>query len=300
MTLQNEIKIVEVGPRDGLQNEARSLSAEKRAQFIQSLASCGLKHIEAGSFVRSDKVPQMADTATVYELLADTFESDITLPALVPNMHGFEQATKSKVREIAVFASATEAFSQKNIGCSIDESIDRFEQVAAQALANGMRVRGYVSCVLGCPYEGNVPLENVVSVVERLLSIECYEISLGDTIGSGTPSRTKQLLSELQSIAPIDRFAMHCHDTYGMAIANLYTALECGIRVIDSAVAGLGGCPYARGASGNVATEDVIYLLDGLNLQHGVDLEQLILVGRSICEALDRPVMSKVNNARQF
>jgi isopropylmalate/homocitrate/citramalate synthase len=295
MMLPDQVKIVEVGPRDGLQNEAASLEVEVRVELIKRLMACGLEHIEAGSFVRPDRVPQMADTHGVLSALP--LDGNVSFPVLVPNPRGLSNAIDSGAREIAIFAAATDTFSQKNINCSIDESLSRFEEVARTALDHGMKVRGYISCVMGCPYEGEVAVNAVSEVANRLIEMGCYEISLGDTIGTGTPGRTQDLIETLSADIDSKILAVHFHDTYGQALANIYAALETGISIIDSSIAGLGGCPYARGASGNVATEDVVYMLNGLGIEHGTDLDRLVSVGRFICNKLERPMASKVNLA---
>jgi hydroxymethylglutaryl-CoA lyase len=237
----------------------------------------------------------MANTDRVLSALP--LDGDTSFPVLVPNANGLSSAMQSGAREIAIFAAASNAFSQKNINCSIDESLTRFEEVTRTALDNSIKVRGYISCVMGCPYEGDVAIQGVTSVANKLMDMGCYEISLGDTIGTGTPGRTKQLIEALLSDIDSANLAVHFHDTYGQALANIYAALESGISIIDSSIAGLGGCPYARGASGNVATEDVVYMLNGLGIEHGTDLDRLVSVGRFICNKLERPVMSKVNLA---
>ncbi len=293
--LPTEVSLVEVGPRDGLQNEPVVLDSETRCQFARQLAACGLKRIEAGAFVHPQRVPQMVDSDQVLQGLVH--DTDVSWPVLVPNRQGLESAITAGAREIAVFAAASETFSQHNINCSISESIERFREVVESASAEGLKIRGYISCVMGCPYEGPVEPETVAGVSKRLIDLGCYQVSLGDTIGTGTPLLTRQLIDRLLDTIPKDQLAVHFHDTYGQALANIYAALQAGITTIDSSVAGLGGCPYARGASGNVATEDVVYMLNGLGIKHGVDLEKLIVAGRSICKILGRPVMSKVNLA---
>lgn len=293
--IPESVKIVEVGPRDGLQNESRVLPVPERIRLVQNLTEAGLKQIEAGSFVRPDLLPQVSDTDQVLSGL--NLDAEVGYPVLVPNMRGLESALSAGAREIAVFAAASEAFSQKNINCSISESIRRFSEVAKTAIGQGLKVRGYISCVLGCPYAGAISPEKVLYVAGSLEDIGCYEISLGDTIGIGTPIATQVLIDTITPHIPVERLAVHFHDTYGQALANILVALQAGISVVDSSVAGLGGCPYARGASGNVATEDVVYMLDGMSIHHGIDLGRLIAIGRSICSLLDRPVMSKVNLA---
>ena len=297
MSIPEKVRIVEVGPRDGLQNETATLDTSLRVELIRQLADAGLKNIEAGSFISPKWVPQMANTADVLARL--DLEADTRYPVLVPNLRGMQDALAAGAREIAVFAAASESFSQKNINCSIDESIHRFTEVITLAHAHGIRVRGYVSCVLGCPYEGEIPIQNVVEVTQKLLDLGCYEISLGDTIGTGTPLKTSALIDAVTRSAANEQIAVHFHDTYGQALANIYAALQLGIAVIDSSVAGLGGCPYARGAAGNVATEDVLYMLAGMGIETGVELDKVIAAGRSICEQLDTPVRSKVNLAYQ-
>ena len=286
MNYPPSVKIVEVGPRDGLQNEKTSLDTETRVQLITQLADAGLSYIEAGSFVSPKWVPQMAGSDKVFQQLP--VDTATTYAALTPNMQGLERALQCGVREVAVFAAASEGFSQKNINCSIAESIERFKPVARAALSAGLAVRGYISCVVGCPYEGAVHVESVAQVAEQLLAIGCYEVSLGDTIGVGTPASIDRLLSRLlRDIAP-DKLAIHAHDTYGQALANILIALQLGISTVDSSVAGLGGCPYAHGASGNVATEDLVYMLNGLDINHGVDLPKLIAAGNFISQKLNR------------
>ena len=256
---------------------------------------CGLTDIEVGSFVHPQKIPQMAGTDAV---LADLpLHSGIRFPVLVPNLIGLEKALNAGVKEIAIFAAASETFSQKNINCSIAESIQRFVPVVEQAQQHGVKIRGYVSCVMGCPYEGTLEVEAVIKVVRQLIALGCYEVSLGDTIGTGSPRMTECLIKSLTNDIEINQLAVHFHDTYGQALTNIYAALQLGISVIDSAVAGLGGCPYAKGASGNVASEDVVYLLNGLGISHGIGLDRLVDTGRYICQQLNRPVMSRVNLA---
>ena len=297
MNYPPSVKIVEVGPRDGLQNEKTSLDTETRVQLITQLADAGLSYIEAGSFVSPKWVPQMAGSDKVFQQLP--VDTATTYAALTPNMQGLERALQCGVREVAVFAAASEGFSQKNINCSIAESIERFKPVARAALSAGLAVRGYISCVVGCPYEGAVHFESVAQVAEQLLAIGCYEVSLGDTIGVGTPASIDRLLSRLlRDIAP-DKLAIHAHDTYGQALANILIALQLGISTVDSSVAGLGGCPYAQGASGNVATEDLVYMLNGLDINHGVDLPKLIAAGNFISQKLNRANGSKVGIALQ-
>jgi len=289
------VRIVEVGPRDGLQNEVRTVPTSAKIELINRLADAGLTAIEATAFVSPKWVPQMADNARV--MAGIRRKPGVAYPVLVPNLQGFEAAAAARAEEIAVFGAASESFSRRNINCSIQESLARFEPVAAAAKARNIRVRGYVSCVAGCPYEGDVAPDAVASVAEKLYAMGCYEISLGDTIGVGTPGAIQAMLRAVAERVPLDRLAVHLHDTYGQALANIYAALELGIAVVDSSVAGLGGCPYAKGASGNVATEDVVYLLNGLGIETGVDLEQLAAVGRTICAELGRTPASRVAQA---
>ncbi len=295
MTMPSHVRLVEVGPRDGLQNESTTLSKDVRVELIRRLMDCGLTHIEAGSFVHPQWVPQMAGTDAVLAELP--LDGDTHFPVLVPNQNGLEKALAAGVKEIAIFAAASETFSQKNINCSIAESIRRFMPVVEQAHRHGLKVRGYVSCVMGCPYEGAIAITAVVNVVRQLVDLGCYEISLGDTIGTGSPLMTQRIIESLANDLEINRLAVHFHDTYGQALANIYAALQLGVSVIDSSVAGLGGCPYAHGAGGNVASEDVVHLLNGLGIAHGVNLDKLVDTGRYICAQLDRPVMSRVNLA---
>jgi hydroxymethylglutaryl-CoA lyase len=295
MTRPNRIEIVEVGPRDGLQNETEHLSPAERIDLIEKLALAGLKQIEAGSFVSPQWVPQMAGSDVILESLRD--RDDLRLPVLVPNMQGYENARAAGVREIAVFAAATESFSQKNINCSIDDSLQRFEAVCRQALADNVRIRGYISCVLGCPYEGEVDPANVVQISRDLLQLGCSEISLGDTIGVGTPDKARALIEACATEVGIDRISAHFHDTYGQALANILACIEMGVTTVDTAIGGLGGCPYAKGSAGNVATEDVVYMLNGMNIDCGVDLAALLDITESLCERLKHPPASRVARA---
>lgn len=290
------VSIVEMSARDGLQNEATMVSAAVKAGLVDRLAAAGLQRIEAGSFVSPRWVPQMADSAQVFEQI--TRLPGVVYSALTPNLQGFERAMDAGVDEVAVFAAASEAFSQKNINCSIRESIQRFTNVCEAALERGIRVRGYVSCTLGCPYQGEVPPADVARVVRELLALGCYEVSIGDTIGVGTPVKVQQVLQACLQEARLDKLAMHFHDTYGQALANLLAGLELGVRTIDASVAGLGGCPYASGASGNVATDDVVYMLHGMGLHTGIDLDRLIDTSHWICSQLGRPNHSRVALAR--
>lgn len=297
MTYPRSVRMVEVGPRDGLQNEATTVPTAIKVRLIEALADAGLTAIEAGAFVSPKWVPQMADTAEVLAGIAR--RPGVSYPVLVPNMKGFEAAAAAGCTEIAIFGAASETFSRKNINCSIAESLERFAPVAAKAKAAGMRVRGYVSCVLGCPYEGAIAPEAVADISQKLLALGCYEISLGDTIGVGTPAVAVAMIEAAAKVVPRDRLAVHFHDTYGQALANILACLERGIGVVDSSVAGLGGCPYARGASGNVASEDVLYLLNGLGISTKVNLDKLANSGGLICDYLRRSPASKVAQALQ-
>ncbi len=292
MNLPISVRIVEVGPRDGLQNEKQPVDTATKVALIERLTDAGLRYIEAGSFVNPKWIPQMAGSEEVFEKI-DRIPGT-TYAALTPNMHGYERARDAGATEVAVFAAASELFSQKNINCSIDESIDRFRPVMDAAKTDGISVRGYVSCVAGCPYEGEVEPSKVAHVAKSLLDLGCYEISLGDTIGVGNPGSISRMLQAVSEFVPIDQQAVHLHDTYGQALANLYAALQLGVAVVDSSVSGLGGCPYAKGATGNVATEDVVYLLNGLGIEHGIDLEKLIEAGEFISLHLNRQNGSRV------
>lgn len=296
MSLPSHARLVEVGPRDGLQNEAQPISVADKVQLVDALSNAGLGYIEVGSFVSPKWVPQMAGSAEVFAQIQR--KPGVTYGALAPNLRGFEDALAAGVKEVAVFAAASEAFSQRNINCSISESLERFVPIMEAAKRQGVTVRGYVSCVLGCPYEGAVAAEQVAVVARELYNMGCYEVSLGDTIGTGTAGATRRMFDVVGAQVPRDKLAGHFHDTYGQALANIYASLLEGITVFDSSVAGLGGCPYAKGASGNVASEDVLYLLDGLGIETGVDLERLILAGRQICSVLGRPSGSRVAKAR--
>ena len=289
----NKVRIVEVGARDGLQNEKTVSTADKVA-LINALSAAGLKDIEAGAFVSPKWVPQMADSADVISALD---LPDVNLSALTPNLKGAHAAHAVGIKEFAIFTAASESFCQKNINCSIDESIERFSEVMAFAKANNIRVRGYVSCVLGCPYEGEIDPRAVLSVSQKLLDLGCYEVSLGDTIGVGTAKKVTQLIELLLTHIDKTKLAVHFHDTYGQALTNIYAALSLGIATVDAAVAGLGGCPYAKGASGNVATEDVVYLLQGLGIEHGIDLQRLSDAGWEITKVLGKQPVSKVSVA---
>jgi len=293
--VSESVRIVEVGPRDGLQNEKQVVPAATKVELIERLAACGLRTVEATSFVSPKWIPQLADAAEVYTGVRK--RPGVTYPVLVPNLQGLERALAVGVREIAVFSAASEAFNRKNINASIDESLQRFEPVMERARAEGLRVRGYVSTVLGCPYQGEVPLADVVRVAATLHRMGCYEVSLGDTIGIGTAGKARAMLLAVAESVPMAALAVHFHDTRGQALANLYACLEAGVRVADASVAGLGGCPYARGATGNVATEDVVYLLHGLGYATGVDLDALVETGRWISARLGRENGSRMGKA---
>ena len=283
-----KVIINEVGPRDGLQNEDQTITLENKIKLVNLLVKSGLKSIEAGSFVSPKWVPQMADSLELIHALKLHNVSDVTFSALVPNLKGLASAVKSKISRIAIFASASETFSKKNINCSIEESLDRFTEVVLEAQQYNLQIRGYVSCAFGCPYEGEISTNNVVSVSEKLLQLGCYEVAISDTNGVGTPEQTKLIIEELSESLPIDKIAMHMHDTRGRAIENIQIALSYGISSIDASVAGLGGCPYAPGSSGNVATEDVVNLLNDLGIEHGINLQKLISTGNLISKILKR------------
>ncbi|XP_062375726.1 3-hydroxy-3-methylglutaryl-CoA lyase, cytoplasmic [Sardina pilchardus] len=290
------VKIVEVGPRDGLQNEKEMVSTGVKIQLINMLSETGLPVIEATSFVSSKWVPQMADHVDV--LKGITKSPHVKYPVLTPNLHGYQAAVEAGASEVAVFGSASETFSKKNINCSIEESMLRFKEVISSAKQAGIPVRGYVSCALGCPYEGDIEPAKVTEVAKMLYDLGCYEVSLGDTIGVGTPKSMAMVLQSVMKEVPSSALAVHCHDTYGQALANILIALQMGISVVDSSVAGLGGCPYAPGASGNVSTEDVVYMLHGLGIETGVNLSKVINAGEFICQALNRRTNSKVAQAK--
>jgi len=296
MQLPQKVRLVEVGPRDGLQNEAQLISIADKVQLVDELTASGLSHIEVGSFVSPKWVPQMAGSSEVFAQIQR--ELGVTYAALTPNLRGFEDALAAGVKEVAVFAAASEAFSQRNINCSISESLERFAPIMEAARLYGIKVRGYVSCVLGCPYEGEIAPQQVAGVSRELIDMGCYEVSLGDTIGTGTPGATRTLLNVVAGQIPRGKLAGHFHDTYGQALANIYASLLEGIEVFDSSVAGLGGCPYAKGASGNVASEDVLYMLQGLGIETGVDLDRLITAGQRISSVLGRANGSRVAKAR--
>lgn len=295
MNLPKYVKMVEVGPRDGLQNEPKQVPTEVKIELINRLTDAGLPVVEATSFVSPKWVPQMADNVQV---MADIRRKPgVSYPVLTPNMKGFEGALAAGAEEVSVFGAASETFSQKNINCSIAESLERFAPVIEAARQHDIRVRGYVSCVLGCPYEGEIAPSAVAYVAGELYSMGCYEISLGDTIGTGTPGKARTLIEVVSAKVPVEKLAAHFHDTYGQALANLYGVLLEGVTVIDSSVAGLGGCPYAKGAAGNVASEDVLYMLNGLGIETGVNLDKLVAIGRFISDFLGRTPASKVSLA---
>jgi hydroxymethylglutaryl-CoA lyase len=296
MNLPKSVRLVEVGPRDGLQNEKQPISVADKVRLVDDLTAAGLSYVEVGSFVSPKWVPQMAGSAEVFAGIER--KPGVTYAALTPNLKGFEAALEAKVEEVAVFAAASEAFSQKNINCSIAESLQRFVPLMEAAKAAKVRVRGYVSCVLGCPYDGDIDPAQVARVARELYAMGCYEVSLGDTIGTGTAGKTRAMIEVVGRDIPRDRLAGHFHDTYGQALPNIYASLLEGISVFDSSVAGLGGCPYAKGATGNVATEDVLYLLQGLDIETGVDMDKLIAAGQRICEVLGKANGSRVARAR--
>jgi len=296
MPLPEKVRLVEVGPRDGLQNEAQPISVADKVQLVDDLTDAGLAYIEVGSFVSPKWVPQMAGSAEVFAGIQQ--RPGVTYAALAPNLRGFENALAAGVKEVAVFAAASEAFSQRNINCSISDSLKRFEPIMEAARSHGVRVRGYVSCVLGCPYEGKVSAEQVAPVAKALHEMGCYEVSLGDTIGTGTAGDTRRLFEVVSAVVPRAQLAGHFHDTYGQALANVYASLLEGISVFDSSVAGLGGCPYAKGATGNIASEDVVYLLHGMGIETGIDLDRLIAAGQRISGVLGRANGSRVARAR--
>lgn len=296
MPLPHNVRVVEVGPRDGLQNEKQPIAVQDKVQLVNQLTEAGFSYIEVGSFVSPKWVPQMAGSAEVFAHIQR--KPGVTYAALAPNLQGFEAALAANVEEVAVFAAASEAFSQRNINCSIAQSLQRFEPILAAAKQHGVRVRGYISCVLGCPYQGQVTPAEVAAVANELRAMGCYEISLGDTLGVGSAGQTRQLFDYVARDIPREQLAGHFHDTYGQALANVYAALCEGISVFDSSVAGLGGCPYAKGASGNLATEDLLYLLEGLNIETGINLQQVIRAGQRVCQLLGRENGSKVARAR--
>ncbi len=296
MNLPKHVKIVDVGPRDGLQNQPKSVPLDAKVKLVDMLTGAGVPSVEVGAFVSPKWVPQMADTADVMRLISR--RAGVSYPVLVPNMKGYEAAKAVGCEEVAIFGAASETFSQKNINCTIAESLDRFRPVAEAALADGVRVRGYISCVLGCPYEGDIAPAAVADVARELDAMGCYEVSLGDTIGTGTPVKAQTMINAVAAHVPSDRLAAHFHDTYGQALANLLAVMQQGVAVIDTAVAGLGGCPYAKGASGNVATEDVLYMLDGLGIETGIDMDKLLTASHFISGVIGRAPASKVAQAR--
>jgi len=293
--MTDTVRIIEVGPRDGLQNENQSLNVDDKVHLIENLAQAGLKQIEAASFVSPKWVPQMASSGEVLKQI--NRQDEVIYSALTPNIKGYELAVDANADEVAIFTAVSETFCQKNINCSIEESIERFKPLIDRAKIEGLQVRAYVSCVMGCPYEGLVTNEKVVEVARTLVDLGCYEVSLGDTIGVGTTKQTRSLLRSMLDEFSADQLALHFHDTYGQALANQFLALELGFRNFDSSVAGLGGCPYATGASGNVATEDLVYMLHGAGMTTGIDLNKLIFAGNQICKVLGRQNQSKVANA---
>jgi hydroxymethylglutaryl-CoA lyase len=293
--LPKKVRIVEVGPRDGLQNEKMEVPTKVKLELIGRLADAGLPAVEATAFVSPKWIPQMADHTEVLEGIKR--KPGVSYPVLTPNLKGFEAARAAGATEVAVFGAASESFSRKNINCTIAESLERFRPVTDAARQAGIKVRGYISCVLGCPYEGEVAPAKVAEVARALHDMGCYEISLGDTIGVGTPGKTKAMIEACAREVPIARLAGHYHDTYGQALANIYASLELGVATFDSSVAGLGGCPYAKGASGNVATEDVVYMLNGLAIETGVDLDKVVEIGRWICGVIGKEPQSKAGKA---
>ncbi len=295
MALPEKVRIVEVGPRDGLQNEKGEVPTRIKIELIERLVDCGLKAVEATAFVSPKWVPQMADHIEVLEGIRR--KPGVSYPVLAPNLKGFEAARAAGAEEVAIFPAASESFSKKNLNASIAESLERFGAVAQAARAAGLRVRGYISCALGCPFEGEVPPAKVAEVAQALDQMGCYEISLGDTIGVGTPGKTQAMIEACAKRVPIERLAGHYHDTYGQALANIYASLEQGVAVFDSSVAGLGGCPYAPGATGNVATEDVVYMLEGLGIETGIDLARLAETGQWICASIGREPATRAGRA---
>jgi len=294
-TLPKKVRLVEVGPRDGLQNEKQEVPTPVKLELIERLAAAGLPAVEATAFVSPKWIPQMADHTEVLEGIRR--RPGVSYPVLTPNLKGFQAARAAGATEVAIFGAASESFSRKNINCSIAESLERFRPVADAAREAGVRVRGYISCVLGCPYEGAIAPQKVAEVAHALYDMGCYEISLGDTIGTGTPGKTQAMIAACAREVPVEKLAGHYHDTYGQALANIYASLEMGVATFDASVAGLGGCPYAKGASGNVATEDVLYMLDGLGIETGVDLDKVVAAGQWICGVIGKEPSSKAARA---
>jgi isopropylmalate/homocitrate/citramalate synthase len=295
MNMPKKVRIVDVGPRDGLQSENIIVPTDNKIQLIHRLAAAGIPSVESGAFVSPKWVPQMSDSEDVLKNI--TRIKGTSYPVLVPNLKGFERAQQANVEEIALFSAASETFSIKNTNCTINESIDRALEVCEAGIAEGMKVRGYISCALGCPYEGEIEISTVAELASKFNKMGCYEVSLGDTIGVGTPIKAKNMLSAVANLVPMDKLALHFHDSYGQALANILACLELGVSTIDTAVSGLGGCPYAPGASGNVATEDVLYMLNGLDIDTGIDFEAVISAGEYICNTLSRTTTSKVSQA---
>lgn len=295
MNMPKKVRIVDVGPRDGLQSENIIVPTDNKIQLIHRLAAAGIPSVESGAFVSPKWVPQMSDSEDVLKNI--TRIKGTSYPVLVPNLKGFERAQQANVEEIALFSAASETFSIKNTNCTINESIDRALEVCEAGIAEGMKVRGYISCALGCPYEGEIEISTVAELASKFNKMGCYEVSLGDTIGVGTPIKAKNMLSAVANLVPMDKLALHFHDSYGQALANILACLELGVSTIDTAVSGLGGCPYAPGASGNVATEDVLYMLNGLDIDTGIDFEAVISAGEYICNTLSRNTTSKVSQA---
>jgi hydroxymethylglutaryl-CoA lyase len=293
--LPKNVKIVEVSPRDGLQNEKQLIDLSTKLSLIERLGNSGIKNIEVTGFVSPKWIPQLADSSELCKNLIR--KKDINYSALTPNIKGMELAIAGNIKEVAVFTAASESFTKKNINCTIKESLQRFKPVIELAKQHGIIVRGYVSCVLGCPYEGQVDTHKVAEVTEQLFKLGCYEVSLGDTIGTGTPSAAKNMLLACMNIAPLEKLALHFHNTYGQALANIYACLELGANIIDASVAGLGGCPYAKGASGNIATEDVVYMLNGMNIDTGIDFKKLVETGQWISQKLQTENNSQVGKA---
>lgn len=293
--MSDKVKIVEVGPRDGLQNEKAEVTTDQKIHLIGLLGAAGLTAIEAGSFVSPKWVPRMADSGEVFDRMEK--RPGVDYPVLTPNMKGLDAALSHGAKEVAIFGAASESFSQRNINCSVAESLERFTPVCARALDEGVRVRGYVSCVLGCPYEGAVDPRVVAGISKRLLEMGCYEISLGDTIGTGTPAETERLIDAVAALVPVEKIAGHFHDTYGQGVANIWAAYGKGVRVFDASIAGLGGCPYAKGATGNVATEDVVYSLSHSGVETGVDMERLLDAAAFASQMVGRPPVSRAGSA---